>query len=180
MCLSSINRLCTRTGVTLFPVRWVVLVLNTLNTRPWKHMGEWRYISKHYSDIVTCYTRWRWELSFTPRQLYPGKEAPLCLLDRSLGGPPSRFRRDFCETRTEFLYVIQPQTEGFNVERRANIRLCCPIQWMPAVSATGSVSYVTLLWISKQLPTSKHEIRLTPGSIKTKCKWSKLPAICHT
>jgi hypothetical protein len=35
-------------------------------------------------------TRWRWVVSYIPRQLYPQGKSPWYPLDRGLGGPQSR------------------------------------------------------------------------------------------
>jgi hypothetical protein len=49
-------------------------------------MEEWRY-----SSVILCLgTRWRWEVSFTPRPLYSRGKSLRYPLDRRLGGPQSR------------------------------------------------------------------------------------------
>jgi hypothetical protein len=52
---------------------------------PWRHMGEWRYIS----TILDPSTRRRWVVSFTHWLLYPWGSSPQYPLDRRLGGPQS-------------------------------------------------------------------------------------------
>jgi hypothetical protein len=46
-------------------------------------MEEWRYSS----TILDLGSRWRWVVSFTPRQLYPRAKNWRCPLDRKLGEP---------------------------------------------------------------------------------------------
>jgi hypothetical protein len=60
--------------------------LNSLSTKLWVHMGEWRFSS----IILVLGTRWRWVVSFTP---LPGERSPRNPLDMRLGGPQSRSGR---------------------------------------------------------------------------------------
>jgi hypothetical protein len=47
---------------------------------------------------------WKWVVSFTPRQLYPQGKSPWYPLDRSLGGPQSRFGRGGEEKNSQLLW----------------------------------------------------------------------------
>jgi hypothetical protein len=56
---------------------------------PWRHTGEWRYSS----TFLYLGTRWRWEVIFTPRPLYPRVKGHRYPLDRRLSWPQSRSTR---------------------------------------------------------------------------------------
>jgi hypothetical protein len=63
----------------------VILVLNSLSTTPWRHMGEWRYSS----TILELINRWTWVVRFTPQPLYSQGNNHWYPLKRGLGRPQS-------------------------------------------------------------------------------------------
>jgi hypothetical protein len=67
----------------------VVPLFNDLRTTPWRHIGEWRYLS----TILDLGTRWRWVVRFTAWPLYPLGKRSRYPLDRRLRGPQSRSGR---------------------------------------------------------------------------------------
>jgi hypothetical protein len=60
--------------------------------------------------ILHIGTRWRREVTFTPRPLYTQGKSPWYPLDRRLGGPHSRSRRDGEEKNSQPLPGLEPPT----------------------------------------------------------------------
>jgi hypothetical protein len=58
----------------------VFFSLNRLSTTPWRHIGEWRYIS----NILKLSTGWEWVVSFTPLLLYPPTPPPTAEVDAGI------------------------------------------------------------------------------------------------
>jgi hypothetical protein len=86
-------------------VKGKVPVLNWVSTVPWRRVGEWRYSC----TIPDLGTRWRWVVSLTRWRLYHCGKSPWYPLNRTLGGPQSRFWRCGVEKNMLPLTEIEPR-----------------------------------------------------------------------
>jgi hypothetical protein len=67
--------------------------------------------------ILDLGTRWRWDVSFTPRPLYPQGKSPWYPFDRRLGGPQSRSGRGGEERNSQHLLALEPPIIGDVAQR---------------------------------------------------------------
>jgi hypothetical protein len=100
-----------------------VLVLNLLDSMPWKYMGKWRYSS----TILDLGTRWRWVVSFISVTLYPRWKNPRYPLERRLGGP--QIQSGLCgEEKNHALPGTEPVPSSPSL-----YRLSCPFSYVHIV-----------------------------------------------
>jgi hypothetical protein len=115
-----------------------VTVIAIAFTTPWRPIGEWR----HSSNILNLDAKWRWLVSFTPRQLYPRGNSPRYPLNRRLFGPHSRFGH--CEVEKNLLPLpgIGPRPASSQ-----------PVAVLTEISRLPAINYIKYEeWFRRRLP----------------------------